>query len=288
MARVTAITDYAYLMGNVRGGEGYDWYYASDGDRTSQTRTPITDGGYGKPWVFRYKDIWSWWSNQHFNRPGGVEDASPTSWIPQSKPFWFTELGCPSVDKGSNQPNVFYDPKSSESAVPYFSDGTPDYLIQRRYLNSMLRFFDETDPEFTEDRNPRSSLYDGRMADPSRFMIYTWDARPYPYFPLYDTVWSDGPNWLYGHWIGGKLSTYVLPQELDSMAVATTAAPLSPYITDPATGKLDKQYRDFFEGIEFIQGGPITSLTLDPTPAEAANAINALLAVLRSQNRIAG
>ena len=118
-------------------------------------------------------------------------------------------------------------------------------------------------------------------------MIYTWDARPYPYFPLYDTVWSDGPNWLYGHWIGGKLSTYVLPQELDSMAVATTTAPLSPYIVDPATGKLDKQYRDFFEGIEFIQGSPIASLTLEPTPAEASNAINTLLAVLRSQKRIA-
>ena len=42
---------------------------------------------YGKPWVFRYKDVWSWWSNQHFNRPGGVEDPSPTSWIPQSKPI---------------------------------------------------------------------------------------------------------------------------------------------------------------------------------------------------------
>ena len=284
---LTAITDYAYLMGNVRGGEGYDWYYASEADRAAQTRSPITDGGYGKPWVFRYKDIWNWWANRHFNRPGGVEHTSPTSWIPQSKPFWFTELGCPSIDKGSNRPNVFYDPKSSESAIPYFSNGRPDYQIQRRHLNSMLRFFDETDPEFTEDRNPLSSLYGGRMADLSRAMIYTWDARPYPYFPLYDTVWSDGPNWLYGHWIGGKLSTYVLPQELDSMAVATTTAPMSPYIVDPATGKLDKQYRDFFEGIEFVQGSPIASLTLAPTPAEASNAINTLLAVLRSQKRIA-
>ena len=70
------------------------------------------------------------------------------------------------------------------------------------------------------------------------------------------------------------------------MAVATTTAPLSPYIIDPATGKLDKQYRDFFEGIEFVQAGAISSVSLDPTPAEAANAINALLAVLRSQNRI--
>jgi len=284
---LTAITDYDYLMGNVRGGEGYAWYYASQADRDSQMRTPITDGAYSKPWVFRYKDVWSWWSNQHFNRPGGTESPSPTAWLPQSKPFWFTELGCPSIDKGSNQPNVFYDPKSSESAIPYFSDGTPDYLIQRRYLNSMLRFFTASDPEFTEDRNPQSPLYSGRMADLSRVMIYTWDARPYPYFPLYDSVWSDGPNWIFGQWIGGKLSSYVLPQELNSMAVATTTAPLSPYIVDPATGKLDKQYRDFFQGIEFVQAGPIPSVSLDATPTEAANAINALIAVLQSQNRIA-
>ena len=284
---LTAMTDYDYLMGNVRGGEGYDWYYASQADRTSQTRSPITDGAYNKPWIYRYKDIWNWWSNQHFNRLGGVESSSPTSWVPKSKPIWFTELGCPSVNKGSNEPNVFYDPKSSESALPYFSDGTSDYLIQRRYLNSILRFFNPSDPEFTEDRNPESPLYGGRMVDLTRVMIYTWDARPYPCFPQYTSIWSDGPNWIFGHWIGGKLSTYALPQELDSMATATTYAPLSPYIVDPATGKLDKQYRDFFQGIEFIQGGPIATVSLDPTPTEAANAINALLAVLRSQNRLA-
>jgi hypothetical protein len=283
----TAITDYAYLMKNVRGGEGYDWYYANETDRQSQTRTAITDGTYGKPWVFRYKDVWSWWANQHFNRPGGAENPSPTAWIPRSKPIWFTELGCPSVDKGSNQPNVFYDPKSSESALPYFSDGTPDNLIQRRYLTSMLRFFNPSDTEFTEDRNPISPLYNGRMADLSHMVIYTWDARPYPYFPLYNSVWSDGPDWLYGHWIAGKISSYALPQELNSMAVANASAPLNPYIVDPATGKLDKQWRDFFQGIQFVQADAIPSVSLDPTPAEAAGAINALLSVLRSQNRIA-
>ena len=97
-------------------------------------------------------------------------------------------------------------------------------------------------------------------------MIYTWDARPYPYFPLYDTVWSDGPNWIFGQWIGGKLSTYALPQELNSMAVATTSAPLSPYIVDPATGKLDKQYRDFFEGHRVRAG------RCDPKPDARSNA----------------
>jgi hypothetical protein len=280
------ITDYDYLMANICGGEGYDWYYASQADRDAQIRLPISDGGYGKPWIYRYKDIWGWWSNRHFNRLGGVESATPTSWLPQSKPIWFTELGCPSVNKGANQPNVFYDPKSSESALPYYSNGVSDTLIQRRYVHAMLRFFDEADTEFLEENNPQSALYDGRMIELTHAMIYTWDARPYPYFPLYDAVWSDGANWPFGHWVGGKFS-YALPQELDSMAAATTYAPRHPYIVDPATGALDNQYRDFFLGIEFVQGGAIANVPLDPTPVEAANAINALIAALRSQNRLA-
>src|SRR5262249_22537634 len=77
--------DLAYLHANVRGGEGFDWYYASTGDRDAQVRTPITDGSYGKPWVFRFKDIEAWWRNPHFDRPGGIEAATPTAWVPQGK-----------------------------------------------------------------------------------------------------------------------------------------------------------------------------------------------------------
>ena len=39
-----AITDLDYLRGNVEGGEGFDWFYASAADREAQVRTPITDG----------------------------------------------------------------------------------------------------------------------------------------------------------------------------------------------------------------------------------------------------
>ena len=116
---------------NIEGGEGFDWFYASAADREAQVRTPITDGAHGKPWVFRYKDIRSWWSNPHLNRPGGVESGAPTAWVPESKPIRFTEAGCPAVDRGTNQPNVFFDPKSSESFLPYFSRGFRDDLIQR-------------------------------------------------------------------------------------------------------------------------------------------------------------
>lgn len=199
------IHDLAYLKDNIEGGEGYDWYYASDADRASQTRTPITDGA-GKPWVFRYKDIRSWWSNPHFDRPGGVESATSTPWVPESKPIWFTEIGCPAVDKGSNQPNVFYDPKSSESFFPYFSRGTRDDLMQRRHLRAFLEWYDPADPSFVPAQNPASSVYSGRMVDPARILLYTWDARPYPAFPALRTIWSDGDNYRLGHWLTGRAS----------------------------------------------------------------------------------
>jgi hypothetical protein len=48
--------DRATLAADIRGGEDYDWYYASDADRAAQLRTPITDG-LGKPWVWRAKDL---------------------------------------------------------------------------------------------------------------------------------------------------------------------------------------------------------------------------------------
>ena len=48
------VTDLDYLRGNVEGGEGHDWFYASADDREDQLRTPITDGAHGRPWVFRF------------------------------------------------------------------------------------------------------------------------------------------------------------------------------------------------------------------------------------------
>lgn len=200
----SSIYDLDYLTANIRGGEGYDWFYASDADRASQQRTAITDGA-GKPWVFRNKDIWNWWSNQHFNRPGGVESQTPTGWVPQSKPVVFTELGCPAIDKGSNQPNVFVDPKSAETATPYFSRGTNDDLIQRRFIETHMRFWNPAGVEFEESNNPISGVYGDRMVPADRIYIWSWDARPFPHFPRLEQIWSDGPNWALGHWITGRI-----------------------------------------------------------------------------------
>ncbi|MDZ4843568.1 MAG: glycoside hydrolase/phage tail family protein, partial [Hyphomicrobium aestuarii] len=205
LAGTRQIHDLDYLRSNVTGGEGFDWYYANDANRQNQVRTPITDG-LGKPWVYRYKDIRAWWQNTHHNRIAGVESPTPTSWVPQSKPFWFLEIGCGAVDKASNEPNVFVDPKSSENALPRFSRGTRDDLIQRRYLQAITETFDPADPGYA-GHNPVSSLTSKRMVDTSRIHIYAWDARPYPAFPANTAVWGDGPNWRLGHWLNGRFAS---------------------------------------------------------------------------------
>lgn len=135
----SASTDRAYLRSNLFGGEAFDWYYADADARAAQTRSDITDA-LGKPWIFRQKDVLSFWSNAHYERVGGAELSTPTAWLPQGKPIWLTEVGCPAVDKGANQPNVFPDPKSSEGAYPHFSNGRRDDLIQRRYLECVLTY----------------------------------------------------------------------------------------------------------------------------------------------------
>jgi hypothetical protein len=194
------------LRAAIAGGEGFDWYYASDEDRRNRRRSAITDGAYGKPWTFRYKDIVGWWSNAHFNRISGVESSEPTAWAPSGKPVWFTEVGAPAVDKGPNQPNVFPDPKSSESAAPYFSSGGRSDLAQQRFLEAHGRWWDPDGAGFEDAANPVSSVYGGRMVDLSRLYVWAWDARPYPAFPLLEGVWSDGGNWSLGHWLNGRLS----------------------------------------------------------------------------------
>jgi hypothetical protein len=212
-----SIYDVGYLAGNLRGGEGYDWHYPDAAARNGQDRSPITDG-LGKPWVFRVKDLWNWWSNDHYERVGGAELSSPTGWTPQGKPIWLTEVGCPAVDKGANAPNVFPDPKSSEGGVPYFSNGRRDDFMQRRFLEAVLGKFDPAHGATSAD-NPVSSVYGGRMIDPSAIHLWTWDARPYPAFPAALDVWSDGGNWETGHWLTGRLGA----APLDALIAAILA-----------------------------------------------------------------
>ena len=198
-----------YLRANVCGGEGFDWYYASDEDRAAQRRTPITDG-HGEPWIWRYKDLRGWWSNWHHERgPDGAASDEPTAWVPGSKPIWFTEYGCAALDKATNQPNKFLDAMSSESMLPWYSDGRRDDAIQAAYVEAVTSYW--SDPANNPERRAG-----GRMVDLTRAHVWCWDARPYPAFPARGDLWSDGPAWDRGHWLNGRAG----------------AVPLSAVVTD--------------------------------------------------------
>ena len=89
-----------------------------------------------------------------------------------------------------------FDPKSSESFAPYYSSGSRDDLIQRRYIEAFLTYW--------QDNNPASSVYAGHMIDMVAAHVWCWDARPFPDFPARADVWADGPNWQTGHWLSGR------------------------------------------------------------------------------------
>ena len=123
----TQIYDKAYLQGQVEGGEAYDYFYASDAARDAQTRTKIIDTAHAEHWVFRQKDIRNWWGQTHLSRPGGTRDGSVIAlndgasgsvdtWSANGSKLVFSEMGAPAIDKATNQPNVFFDPKSDRKS----------------------------------------------------------------------------------------------------------------------------------------------------------------------------
>jgi hypothetical protein len=198
-----SIHDLDYLKSGVLGGEYYDWFYADEADMAAQVRTPITDGA-GEPWVWRVKDLRGWWENAHHDRIGGARQAAPTAWVPGGKPIRFTEYGCAAIDKATNQPNVFLDPKSSESLLPRKSTGRRDELLQHQYIRAVNDFW--SDPE----ANPVSPVYGAPMLDLDRAHLWAWDARPWPAFPGRTDLWTDGPNYARGHWLNGRTASRTL------------------------------------------------------------------------------
>ena len=167
-------------------GEGYDWYY-SDTART--IKVPLSP-----QWA--WKNIDYWWTNTHAN-----PDGSTTAWVPSSKPIWFTEYGFASVDGCANEPNVFIDPTTTDSAYPRFSQGRVDFMAQRTAIAA------------TESQWGDNSVV-------ARRFLWTWDARPYPYWPDLLDVWADGGDWVTGHWVQGKLGTSHVAAAVEELVTA--------------------------------------------------------------------
>lgn len=170
--------DYQAVYDGWTQDEGWDYFYTDSVNRTGLT-------AYGAP-TYAWKNVKHWWTTTHTNPGGGG-----TAWTARMKPLWFTELGFPSVDGCANQPNVFYDPDSIESFFPRGSRGRVDFLAQRTALEASLDF-----------------LAAQRATEPNlvvQALVWTWDARPYPFWPDRVSIWADAGNWKTGHWVQGKL-----------------------------------------------------------------------------------
>ncbi len=138
-----AIYSKPYLKANIEGGEKFNWFYDDsnnlgpgrdpngtdltvslpEGDRLTQSRNQY----YPNQQILANKQLRWWWNNQHqaVYDDGDGNGWSPhgpaTEWVPQSKSITFAEYGVPACDRGTNQPNVFFAPGSTESFTPFWS-----------------------------------------------------------------------------------------------------------------------------------------------------------------------
>ncbi len=198
----SSIYDIAYLKSQIEGGEEYTYEYTSQANRDSQTRTTINDpDAADEDWVFRRKDIQNWWLSAHHERPAGVRDGSPNSWVVKSKPIWLMSIGTGAHDKSTNQPDAFYDPDSEDAfgSLARYSNGSGDNLIQTAYLSALIGYWEGS------VNRVDSTVYEGRMIDLDHIYVTGWDHRPYPLWPALTDVWGDAERWVFGRWMSGRI-----------------------------------------------------------------------------------
>ncbi len=234
------LTSKVYLKANIEGGEKFNWYYNDgnnaglgfdpngtdlrvslpQGDRLSQGRNPY----YANQQLLANKQLRWWWNNQHQavydNGDGtGWSPHGPfTEWVPQSKSITFAEYGVPACDRGTNQPNVFYDPKSTESFTPYWSIWDPaegGAFRPRRDDEIQLLALQATYEYWVVDGHNATSSSGVKMIEPTFMSVWNWDARPFPAFPMRSDVWGDAGNWRIGDWLSGR-GPYLAPPVPDA------------------------------------------------------------------------
>ena len=217
-----------YLQANIEGGEGFNWFYNDsngggmgldplgtdqrctlpEGDRLAQARNAFS----ANQQLLARKALRWWWSNKHQavydagDGLGWAPHGPATQWTPQAKPIIFAEYGFACVDRCTNQPNVFYDVTSSDSATPFWSLWQGPYgdawLPKRDDLLANMAL--QAVHDYWSGAKNETSAAGVPMIFTPFCCAWNWDARPFPVFPLEEGVWSDGVNWATGNWIGGK------------------------------------------------------------------------------------
>ena len=118
------------------------------------------------------------------------------------------EYGFAACDKSPNQPNVFFDPKSTESFTAFWSVWDPsneggytprrDDTIQAMALDAIYEYWN------VDGNNETVGGVD--MIDFTFCLAWNWDARPFPVFPTNSSAWGDTGNWEQGFSITGGVS----------------------------------------------------------------------------------
>jgi hypothetical protein len=209
------------LKANIEGGENFYWYYndgANDGpgldpngsgqyvslpegDRVAQNRQRYYPGQE----LLANKQLRWWWNNPHYaiyddsDGNGWIARGPSTPWAPNAKPILFLEYGVPSVDKATNQPNVFFDPKSTESFTAYWSawDSAPGLTLQPHRDDTLSSLALQAIYDYWNTDTPANNQIAGGvpMLQFAFCCVWNWDARPFPTFPLLSAVWGDSSQW---------------------------------------------------------------------------------------------
>ncbi|HLJ70629.1 MAG TPA: glycoside hydrolase TIM-barrel-like domain-containing protein [Roseiarcus sp.] len=218
-----------YIKANIEGGEKYDWYYndgvnggrgldpnGSDrqvslpqGDRLIQARNAYS----ANQQLLANKQFRWWWSNPHQavydsgDGQGWAPHGPQTQWRACAKPLAFIEYGFPAADKATNQPNVFFDSRSSESATPYWSlwaEAEGGGFLPQRDDTLMMLALQAVYEYWNGDGHNETSPGGVKLIEFAFSCVWAWDARPFPTFPLLTSQWSDGANWFAGNWLSGR------------------------------------------------------------------------------------
>ncbi|HLH49740.1 MAG TPA: glycoside hydrolase TIM-barrel-like domain-containing protein, partial [Roseiarcus sp.] len=154
-----------------------------------------------------------WWSNPHRavydagDGQGWAPHGPQTQWQACAKPLAFIEYGFPATDKATNQPNVFFDSRSSESATPYWSlwaEAAGGGFLPQRDDTLMMLALQAVNEYWNDDGRNETSPGGVKLIEFAFSCVWAWDARPFPTFPLLTGQWSDGANWQAGNWLSGR------------------------------------------------------------------------------------
>jgi hypothetical protein len=215
-----------YLKGNIEGGQYFDYFYNDsdnggrgldphgtdlqvslpEGDRLTQARNQY----FPQQEILANKQLRWWWNNDHQaiyddgDGHGFAPHGPQTEWTPNSKSIITLEYGFAACDKSTNQPNVFFDPKSTESLTAYWSIWDPanelgylprrDDTIQSMALEAVYEYWNVDGNNETVGGLP--------MLNWNFCCVWNTDARPFPTFPILNSAWGDAGNWPQGLWVG--------------------------------------------------------------------------------------